>query len=82
MTATTANTNVVAMSAPARFFVGLEVILGTGWLIVVFGALSVHLAPRLEQIAARLNERSSGRQPTSAGAQAGGGSLDEQRAPG
>jgi hypothetical protein len=53
MTATTGNTSVEAVSAPVRMLKGLEVILGTGWLIVVFGALSVHLAPRLEEIAAR-----------------------------
>jgi hypothetical protein len=53
MTATTGNTSVEALSAPTRALKGLEVIPGTGWLIVVFGALSVHLAPRLEQVAAR-----------------------------
>lgn len=58
MTATTANTPVVATSPLARLLVGVEVVLGTGWLIVVFGALSVHLAPRLEEIAARVTRRS------------------------
>jgi hypothetical protein len=58
-TATTANTAVVARSGATRLLAGLEVILATGWLIVVFGALSVHLAPRLEQIAMRQHDGSS-----------------------
>jgi hypothetical protein len=63
-TATTENTAIVARSGATRVLAGLEVILATGWLIVVFGALSVHLAPRLEQIAMRQHHgsaRSSGR---------------------
>ncbi len=57
MTATTGNTAMVPASGSTRFLAGLEVVLGTGWLIVVFGALSVHLAPRLEEIAERLHSR-------------------------
>jgi hypothetical protein len=56
MTATTANTDVAATSAFSQALVTCEVILATGWLIVVFGAISVHLAPRLEAIAARAHE--------------------------
>jgi hypothetical protein len=59
MTATTGNTPVQAASGPSRTLAGVETILGTGWLIVVFGALSVHLAPRLEQIATRMHRRPS-----------------------
>lgn len=58
MTATTGNTAIEPASGPTRLLSGLEVVLGTGWLIVVFGALSVHLAPRLEEIATRLHRRS------------------------
>jgi hypothetical protein len=66
MTATTGTTPMEAASGPVRFLAGLEIILGTGWLIVVFGALSVHLAPRLEQIAARLQGPHSERHPPDA----------------
>lgn len=51
MTASTANTTVSAASGPAQVMVAAEVVLGMGWLIVVFGAMSVHLAPKLEAIA-------------------------------
>jgi hypothetical protein len=81
MTATTGSTPILAASGPVRFLAGLEIILGTGWLIVVFGALSVHLAPRLEQIASRLSERSPGNQPTSGGIEVEGGGLGGLRAP-
>lgn len=57
MTASTANTEVSAVSRSAQALVAVEVILGLGWLIVVFGALSAHLAPRLETIAATLHSR-------------------------
>jgi len=57
MTASTANTPVNAVSTTAQAMVALEVILGLGWLIVVFGALSAHLAPRLEAIAVVLHSR-------------------------
>jgi hypothetical protein len=53
MTATTGSTPIQTASPPVRLLAAVETILGTGWLIVVFGALSVHLAPRLEQIALR-----------------------------
>ncbi len=59
MTATTGSTPMGAASAPTRLLAGLEVVLGTGWLIVVFSALSVHLAPRLEQIALRMHSHPS-----------------------
>jgi len=55
MTASTANTAIVAKSHGAQMLVSVEVILGLGWLIVVFGALSAHLAPRLEAIATALH---------------------------
>lgn len=55
MTASTANTSVSATSPGTQALVAVEVILGMGWLIVVFGALSAHLAPRLEAIAARVH---------------------------
>ena len=61
MTASTANTDVSAVSPTAQALVALEVVLGMGWLIVVFGALSAHLAPRLEAIAASLRPRETGR---------------------
>jgi hypothetical protein len=51
MTACTADTGVLATSPISKALVSLEVVLGLGWLIVVFGALSAHLAPRLEVIA-------------------------------
>ncbi len=57
MTASTANTEVSAVSRSAQALVAVEVIVGLGWLIVVFGALSAHLAPRLEAIAATLHSR-------------------------
>ena len=57
MTASTANTVIVARSQGAQVLVAIEVILGLGWLIVVFGALSAHLAPRLEAIAKVLHVR-------------------------
>jgi hypothetical protein len=68
MTASTANTGVSAVSRAAQGLTAVEVILGMGWLIVVFGALSAHLAPRLEAIAAALHTaRDSGPSgPTSA----------------
>jgi hypothetical protein len=55
MTASTANTDVTAVSRSAQVLTALEVVLGLGWLIVVFGALSAHLAPRLEAIASGLH---------------------------
>jgi hypothetical protein len=57
MTATTGSAPMQVASAPVRSLAGVETILGTGWLIVVYGALSVHLAPRLEQIAARMHHQ-------------------------
>lgn len=57
MTASSANTPVSAVSSAAQLLVALEVTLGLGWLIVVFGALSAHLAPRLSQIAEALHSR-------------------------
>lgn len=57
MTASSANTSVSAVSGAAQVLVALEVTLGLGWLIVVFGALSAHLAPRLSQIAEGLHRR-------------------------
>jgi len=57
MTASTANTDIAAKSHTAQVLVAMEVILGLGWLIVVFGALSAHLAPRLEAIAKALHTR-------------------------
>jgi hypothetical protein len=51
MTASTANTDVSARSQSAQAVVSIEVVLGLGWMIVVFGALSAHLAPRLERLA-------------------------------
>jgi hypothetical protein len=56
MTATTANTDVAPTSTLSQALVTSEVILATGWLIVVFAALSAHLAPRLEAIAVRAHE--------------------------
>jgi hypothetical protein len=55
MTASTANTDIRAVSRAAQVLTSIEVILGMGWLIVVFGALSAHLAPRLEAIASKLH---------------------------
>lgn len=43
----------VATSTWSRALVSGEVLLATGWLIVVFAAISAHLAPRLEAIAIR-----------------------------
>lgn len=57
MTASSANTPVSAISSVAQVLVALEVTIGLGWLIVVFGALSAHLAPRLSQIAEALHSR-------------------------
>ncbi len=61
MTATTANTEVIPMSRITQAMASIEVVLGTGWLVVIFGALSVHLAPRLEAIAARVHGSSRNR---------------------
>jgi hypothetical protein len=62
LTASTANTVIVARSQGAQLLVAIEVILGLGWLIVVFGALSAHLAPRLEAIAKALHDRADSSQ--------------------
>jgi len=51
LTASTANTDVKAASPLTQMLVSAEVVLGLGWLIAVFAALSAHLAPRLEAIA-------------------------------
>jgi hypothetical protein len=55
MTASTANTDVLARSQLAQILVSVEVIVGLGWMLVVFGALSAHLSPRLEAIANALH---------------------------
>jgi hypothetical protein len=69
MTAASGNTPVVPTSGLARLLSSVEVILGAGWLIVVFGALSVHLAPRLEQIARGFERRPSGESDTGSSAE-------------
>jgi hypothetical protein len=65
MTASTANTSVSAASPGTQALVAVEVVLGMGWLIVVFGALSAHLAPRLEAIAARVHSHGQSESPGS-----------------
>lgn len=58
-TAATLDAEIHPMGAAARFLVGLQVIVCTGWTVAVFAAVTAHLQPRFSDIAAKLTGQRS-----------------------